>query len=146
MHEAMLTFLAGSPHWMAQMGVWKRLLQLQISKRSSHHSLFSLLIQECFLQKINPNLKNQKTLHARLHVPVPHIPGLVYRYNSLLMEIRNRDTSEIHLEVLDAEKDKLRLECEYIKPKIKKSICRPGLCRDAEKFFKKLFFDLLITL
>lgn len=33
---------------------------------------------------------------------------------------RNRDTCEIHLEVLDAEKDKLRLECEYIKLKMKK--------------------------
>lgn len=69
-----------------------------------------------------PNLKNQKTLHARLHVPVPHIPGLVYRYNSLLMEIRNRDTCEIHLEVLDAEKDKLRLDWEYIKLKMKKKV------------------------
>lgn len=45
----------------------------------------------------------------------PYTRTIVYRYNSLLMEIRNRDISEIHLEVLDAEKDKLRLECEYIK-------------------------------
>lgn len=33
---------------------------------------------------------------------------------------RNRDVSEIHLEVLAPEKDKLRLECEYIKMKMKK--------------------------
>lgn len=33
---------------------------------------------------------------------------------------RSRDISEIHLEVLEAEKDKLRLECDYIKLKMKK--------------------------
>lgn len=35
---------------------------------------------------------------------------------------RNRDTCEIHLKVLDAEKDKLRLECEYIKLRMKKEV------------------------
>lgn len=33
---------------------------------------------------------------------------------------RSRDISEIHLEVLEAEKDKLRLESDYIKLKMKK--------------------------
>lgn len=58
---------------------------------------------------------------------------------------RNRDISEIHLEVLAAEKDKLRLECDY-NLKMKKSVCRTWINRDAEHFFKKWFFELLVTL
>lgn len=64
---------------------------------------------------------NQKKLHAGLRAgrTITSVPVQQLTDGNPHNKKSNRDINEINLEVLAAEKDKLRLECEYIKLKMK---------------------------
>uniref|UniRef100_K1Q0X5 Tripartite motif-containing protein 3 n=1 Tax=Magallana gigas TaxID=29159 RepID=K1Q0X5_MAGGI len=99
MDEAMLTFLAGKP---------------------SMDGIDGGLETACTATGDQPQLPESEEASCRTACTSTSVPVQQMADKNPPKRKRSRDISEIHLEVLEAEKDKLRLESDYIKLKMKK--------------------------
>ncbi|XP_065935774.1 myb/SANT-like DNA-binding domain-containing protein 4 [Magallana gigas] len=99
MDEAMLTFLAGKP---------------------SMDGIDGGLETACTATGDQPQLPESEEASCRTACTSTSVPVQQMADGNPPKRKRSRDISEIHLEVLEAEKDKLRLESDYIKLKMKK--------------------------